>query len=102
MQPPDPLPTERATDQADDRTVDAPEPPRDDHRESKEHWAQVLAEEIRTATEQGRTWEPDYPALMARTRYGKSWCEKRVREAKALAAQPRTALDPPARTSVSA
>lgn len=84
------------------RTDNAPELPHNDQRKSKEHWARVLAEEIRTATEQERTWEPNYPALMARTRYGKSWCEKRVREAKDLAAQPRTAADSPARTATSA
>ncbi|WP_141576088.1 hypothetical protein [Actinomadura sp. WMMA1423] len=102
--PPRPEPTADQADEQDgrkpDRTDDAPEPPRDNRRKSKEHWARALAEEIRTATEQSRTWEPDYPALMARTRYGKSWCEKRVREAKALAAQPRTAADPRARTAI--
>jgi hypothetical protein len=30
-------------------------------------------------------WRPDYPDLMTRTGYGRSWCEKRVAEARAAA-----------------
>jgi hypothetical protein len=42
-----------------------------------------LAEELRDAIEAGERWRPDYPALMARTGYRRSWCEKAVRDARA-------------------
>ncbi len=37
-----------------------------------------LADQMRTDPE----WRPDYPTLMARTGFGRSWCEKRVAEAR--------------------
>jgi hypothetical protein len=40
-----------------------------------------LADQIRTT----RGWRPDYAALQARTGRSRSWCEKRVAEARALA-----------------
>jgi len=56
-----------------------------------------LAEEIRGAIDAGDRWRPDYGALMTRTGYGRSWCEKAVREARTAAF--RTAAgDPAART----
>jgi hypothetical protein len=44
-----------------------------------------LAEAIRADPD---GWRPDYADLMARTGYGRSWCEKRVAEARALACRP--------------
>ena len=41
-----------------------------------------LAEQIRDAIEAGERWQPDYPALMARTGFRRSWCEKAVRDAR--------------------
>jgi hypothetical protein len=47
----------------------------------------LLAADIREA---GDWWKPDYDALMSRTGFGRSWCEKAVRDARKEAA--RTAL----------
>jgi hypothetical protein len=44
-----------------------------------------LAEELQDAIASGDRWRPDYPALMARTGYRRSWCEKVVRDARAAA-----------------
>ena len=44
-----------------------------------------LADEIRDAITAGERWAPDYDALMARTGYRRSWCEKAVRDARTLA-----------------
>jgi len=41
-----------------------------------------LVEQIRDAIEAGERWQPDYPALMARTGFRRSWCEKAVRDAR--------------------
>ncbi|WP_433516480.1 DUF2637 domain-containing protein [Nonomuraea sp. CA-143628] len=41
-----------------------------------------LASEIRAL---GDDWKPDYDALMARAGFGRSWCEKVVKEARATA-----------------
>jgi hypothetical protein len=41
-----------------------------------------LAEQIMTASDSGGKWQPDYPALQARTGYKRSWCEKAVRDAR--------------------
>jgi hypothetical protein len=41
-----------------------------------------LADEIRDAISSGERWKPDYAALMARTGYLRSWCEKAVRDAR--------------------
>lgn len=54
-------------------------------REGRVHWVKVLAEEIRTAAVEGRTWEPVYVELEARTGWGRSWCEKTVRAAREAA-----------------
>ncbi|MGN9786613.1 DUF2637 domain-containing protein [Nonomuraea sp. ZG12] len=45
-----------------------------------------LAWRIRTAEADGGRWEPDYDELEARSGYRRSWCEKAVRDARALAA----------------
>jgi len=68
-----------------------------------------LADQIRDAIEAGERWQPDYPALIQRTGFRRSWCEKVVRDARtvafrtAVAAPPRTTApgagpDEPART----
>jgi hypothetical protein len=41
-----------------------------------------LADQIRDAISSGEQWTPDYDALMTRTRYRRSWCEKAVRDAR--------------------
>jgi hypothetical protein len=53
-----------------------------------------LADQIRDAIEAGDRWQPDYPALMARTGFRRSWCEKAVRDARTAAF--RTAVPAPA------
>ena len=55
-----------------------------------------LAEQIRDAIEAGDRWRPDYDALMERTGFRRSWCEKAVRDARTAAF--RTAVPAPART----
>jgi hypothetical protein len=55
-----------------------------------------LADQIRDAIEAGDRWQPDYPALIQRTGFRRSWCEKVVRDARTAAF--RTAVTPPART----
>jgi hypothetical protein len=45
-----------------------------------------LSAQIRAAEQTGQEWRPDYEALMARTGYRRSWCEKAVRAARDLAA----------------
>ena len=50
-----------------------------------------LTDQIRDAVRSGERWAPDYDALMTRTGYRRSWCEKAVREARAAV------LDPPGR-----
>jgi len=42
-----------------------------------------LADQIREAIRSGERWTPDYDALMTRTGYSRSWCEKAVRDARA-------------------
>jgi hypothetical protein len=42
-----------------------------------------LADQIRDAISSGDQWAPDYDALMTRTGYRRSWCEKAVRDARA-------------------
>jgi hypothetical protein len=41
-----------------------------------------LADQIRDAVSSGDRWAPDYDALMTRTGYRRSWCEKAVRDAR--------------------
>jgi hypothetical protein len=41
-----------------------------------------LADQIRDAIGSGTQWAPDYDALMTRTGYRRSWCEKAVRDAR--------------------
>lgn len=48
----------------------------------------TLAAEIRDAIEAGERWTPDYAALMQRTGFRRSWCEKAVRDARTAAAFP--------------
>ena len=55
---------------------------------TREQVVAVLAEEIRDAIEAGDRWQPDYPALMARTGFRRSWCEKAVRDARTAATFP--------------
>ncbi|NEA22627.1 hypothetical protein [Actinomadura bangladeshensis] len=54
---------------------------------ARAEWAARIADEIRTARAEGRTWEPDYDNLMARTNFKRRWCEARVAEARTLAAR---------------
>jgi len=54
-----------------------------------------LAEEIRAGQATGTQWRPDYAALMARTGYRRSWCEKAVRAARRAAGEPAGAADGP-------
>jgi len=56
-----------------------------------------LADQIRDAIEAGDRWQPDYPALMERTGFRRSWCEKAVRDARTAAF--RTAVPAPAPTA---
>ena len=53
-----------------------------------------LAEQIRDAIEAGERWRPDYDALMERTGFRRSWCEKAVRDARTAVF--RTAVSAPA------
>ncbi|MGH3321333.1 MAG: hypothetical protein ACRDN9_14375 [Streptosporangiaceae bacterium] len=48
------------------------------HTADRERVAAALTDEIRHDPD----WRPDYPALMARTGMSRSWCEKRVVEAR--------------------
>jgi hypothetical protein len=41
-----------------------------------------LADQIRDAISSGEQWAPDYDALMKRTGFRRSWCEKAVRDAR--------------------
>jgi len=47
-----------------------------------------LAAEMRAARAAGTEWRPDYPALMTRTGYRRSWCEKAVRAARHAVREP--------------
>ncbi|TDD27353.1 hypothetical protein E1287_34620 [Actinomadura sp. KC06] len=49
---------------------------------TRAEWSARIADEIRTARADGRTWEPDYDDLMARTGFKRRWCEARVQEAR--------------------
>lgn len=51
---------------------------------------EALAQDIRTAEAAGQEWRPDYPELMSRTGYGRSWAEKAVRDARTAARRERT------------
>jgi hypothetical protein len=55
-----------------------------------------LAAQIRDAISSGERWTPDYGELMTRTRYGRSWCEKAVRDARTQVLE---ALDTPEEAS---
>jgi hypothetical protein len=44
-----------------------------------------LADQIRDAISSGERWVPDYGALMERTGFRRSWCEKAVRDARTQA-----------------
>jgi hypothetical protein len=44
-----------------------------------------LADQIRDAISSGERWVPDYDALMDRTGFRRSWCEKAVRDARTQA-----------------
>ena len=86
-------PDEDAGGRADDREAGGPHP-----RGEVDRAAVVarLAGQIRDAIEAGERWQPDYPALMARTGFRRSWCEKAVRDARTAVF--RTAVRAPART----
>jgi len=47
-----------------------------------------LADQIRDAITAGEQWTPDYDALMTRTGYRRSWCEKAVRDARTAVFDP--------------
>ena len=55
-----------------------------------------LADQIRDAISSGERWAPDYDALMERTGFRRSWCEKAVRDARTAAFS--APHDDPART----
>jgi hypothetical protein len=57
-----------------------------------------LAGQIRAAAAAGQRWQPDYPALMQRTGFRRSWCEKAVRDARAAASRTTVPVPVPART----
>jgi hypothetical protein len=88
---PEPMAAERTT--ADGRPAPAAAPvsrPAASERKpaaspSRTAFAAALAQQIRRAP----AWRPDYAALMADTGMSRSWCEKRVAEARDLAAIPR-------------
>jgi len=44
-----------------------------------------LADQVRDAITSGDRWAPDYDALMERTGFRRSWCEKAVRDARTQA-----------------
>ena len=46
-----------------------------------------LADQIRDAISSGERWAPDYDALMERTGFRRSWCEKAVRDARTAGVQ---------------
>jgi transposase len=54
-----------------------------------------LAAEILAAAAAGEKWRPDYAALMARTGYKRSWCEKAVRDARQAVFRTEAALHAP-------
>jgi hypothetical protein len=97
--PPDPYedrrtnPDQDTTARTDSRTGDGTGP-----RSEVDRAALVaeLADQIRDAIEAGERWQPDYPALIQRTGFRRSWCEKVVRDARTAAF--RTAVTSPART----
>ena len=60
---------------------------------TREEIVAALAEEIRDAIEAGERWTPDYQALMERTGFRRSWCEKAVRDARTAAAFPGARTD---------
>jgi hypothetical protein len=91
----------RSPDRTDDRTDPYPDSPDDGRTPAppavdRDAIIAELADQIRDAIEAGERWQPDYPALIARTGYRRSWCEKVVRDARAVAF--RTAVTAPART----
>ena len=58
-----------------------------------------LADQIRDAISSGERWAPDYDALMKRTGFRRSWCEKAVRDARTQAfSAPQTTRTPAIRT----
>lgn len=59
-----------------------PQPAGSDERPSRDEVLTDLRDRMRTPG-----WVPDYPALMASTGYGRSWCEKVVRDARAQPAR---------------
>lgn len=68
------------------RTAAAPKPaPTSRSRRSKDQVVEDLVARMRADP----SWSPDYPALMSATGYGRSWCEKRVGEARVALAAPR-------------
>jgi hypothetical protein len=87
--PPDPYEDQRTEPDEDRRTGGG------GRREEVDRTALVaeLADQIRDAIEVGDRWQPDYPALIARTGFRRSWCEKVVRDARTAAF--RTAVTPP-------
>ncbi|MFE9099807.1 hypothetical protein [Actinomadura geliboluensis] len=73
-----------------DRTARKPPPasaPRTGSAAQRAEVTAQLADEIRAAHADGRTWKPDYDALMARTGFKRRWCEARVQEAHAQVAR---------------
>jgi hypothetical protein len=84
--------TEPDAGRTEDRTGNGSGP----HEVNRAAIVAELADQIRDAIEAGERWQPDYPALIGRTGFRRSWCEKVVRDARTAAF--RTAVTPPART----
>jgi hypothetical protein len=99
--PPPPVPyEERRTGPADDataRTASRTAGPQLYGEVDRAAIVAQLAEQIRDAIEAGERWRPDYDALMERTGFRRSWCEKAVRDARTAVF--RTAVSAPAARS---
>jgi hypothetical protein len=63
----------------------APDPRTDGPAVDRAALVAGLADQIRDAISSGERWAPDYDALMARTGFRRSWCEKAVRDARTQA-----------------
>jgi hypothetical protein len=80
----------RTEDSADDdpgTRTDDPPPPGPDPDVDRDALVAELAADIVATTSAGERWRPDYPALEFRTGFGRSWCEKAVRDGRRAAAR---------------
>ncbi len=98
LRPAEPEPVRDTYGEAGDRTDSPEEEARTDEAGdrvavTREEIVAALTAEIRDAIEAGERWQPDYPALMRRTGFRRSWCEKAVRDARTAAAFPGARTD---------